>query len=83
MSSLTEFIVNQQMDKTSVPAPEVEYMETTNEELDRRGSHPERAWCEVHNMWTGCDVLWGNVVVIRDNKQYRKWMVKPGRLITV
>jgi hypothetical protein len=34
-------------------------------------------------MWTGCDVLWGNVVVIRDNSQYRKWMVKPGRLITI
>ena len=79
-----ESIVNQEMSKTSDPAPEVgETGYCTNDELNRRTEHPERAWCEVHNMWTGCDIIWGNVVVIRDNKQYRKWMVKPGRLITV
>ena len=79
MSSPIDFTLESHIDatmaETSDPAPEVGIGYSTSEELDRRGSHPERAWCTTTNMWTGCDVLGKDteypIVVIRDNKQHR------------
>ena len=80
MSSPIHFRLESHIDatmaETSDPAPEEGIGDSASEELDRRGSHPERAWCTTTNMWTGCDVLPGNVVVVRDNKQHRKFTTK-------
>jgi len=63
------------MAETSDPTPEQGIGFSSDQEVDRRGSHPERAWCKTTNMWTGCAVLGKDtecpIVVIRDNKQHR------------
>jgi hypothetical protein len=68
-----ESVVDAKMAETSDPTPEQGIGSSSDQEVDRRVSHPQRAWCNRTNMWTGCDVLPGSVIVIRDNKQHRKF----------
>ena len=62
--SLTSYIVDQEMAKTSTPAPDLTNgsLLTTSQEVESRG------W-----MWDGTKKLPDGIVIIVDNRQHRKF----------